>query len=120
MFRENAKPLPTSSVRVSGSDYRVLLLVLISMLFFCVWVTASVRSQPPERIVRVNVPVSGPERVRVVEVPALPPPRCEDTVTTYWAHTGNVTRGCTNGSTIFHVTISDEWVTIECHCPRTP
>lgn len=94
---------------------------------------ARIRSQPPERIVRVNVPVPGPvrilsvpvavpgpERIVRVEVPALPPPQCVDSASTLRLAYDTPMQSCPFGS-VAHVVPGDEnFVVLECHCPRTP
>jgi len=121
IYRDNAIDVPTRRVwSIGHTRYAILALNLILAVYVAVWNYARIRSQPPERVVRVFVPVPGP--VSIVEVPALPPPRCENSVVTYYAEntSGSTTRSCPRGGSLSRVSDHDGWLTLECHCPRTP
>lgn len=121
MYRENALPKSTARwVTYNGTRPSVYAVVLLQLLFAAITASATyarIRSQPPERIVRVEVP--GP--VRVVEVPALPPPRCVASATPLLLRSDTAPTRCPNDGVVNVVPGDhDNFVVVECHCPRTP
>lgn len=117
-YRENALPLPKNRDpgRAQLISFGCQLTILMSLITaLCIaWVYAGFRAQPPERIVRVQVPMPGPERIVRVEVPALPPPRCQDTVNVLSEGLGR----CPSGSVLrMEPPGFGGTVLFTCHCP---
>lgn len=120
-YRDNA--LPARTVRgpenIESARYLILALNLIIAATGTAWSYARIRSQPPERIVRVEVPVPGPVRVVEVSVPAPLPPRCEDSILSVEV-SDHTTHRCTNGGILSTAAISDDLYFITCHCSPDP
>lgn len=116
MYRENALPKSTRLVTYNGTRPSVYVAVLLQLLLAAITATATyarIRSQPPERIVRVSVP--GPERVV-----SAPPGRCQDSASAMQVAFGVPTQTCPPGATVRVVPATDNYVVLECHCPVTP
>ena len=117
-YRENVLPLPESKARPSHAWLpRITILNVLLILMNVVWIYTRIRTQPPERIVRVEVRVPGPERR--VEVPA---PGCVDSATTLYLLGLQPTHRCPYQATMRVITIpgNDDHVVVECHCQPNP
>jgi hypothetical protein len=113
IYRDNAIDVPTRRVwSIGHTRYAILALNLSLATYAFVWNSARIRSQPPERIVRVLVQVPGPERI-VRDA-------CLDSMRTVDVGTMNdVDITCHSGG-IARTSQSGRYVVLECHCPRTP